>query len=85
MHRCSALTRKGKRCTLNAQEDEGMTNLADKVETGLSGRLDKLEIDMNMECWAVKTEMDVLNKLLREDGLRKGELEWNAGLLFYAA
>ncbi len=53
--------------------ESGLTGLSgrmDKVESGLTGlteRIDKLESNMDMEFRAVRIEMDVVNKSLKED------------------
>lgn len=59
----------------------GLNARMDKLETGLNarmdklddrmdkldGRIDKLESNMNMEFYAVRTEMDVMNKSLKKE------------------
>ena len=50
--------------------ESGLSGLTDKVESGLSGlseRIDKLQSDMNMEFWAVRTEMNGVNESLKKD------------------
>ena len=52
-------------------------NRMDSMETGFNGlkarmdklddRMDKLEFSMNMEFYAVRTEMDVMNKSLKKE------------------
>lgn len=49
---------------------ERMDTRMDKMESGLNGlntRMDKLESDMNMEFYAVRTEMEVVNKSLKKE------------------
>ena len=53
---------------LNGRMDQ-LDSRMDQLETGLNGlngRMDKLESDINMEFYAVRKEMDVLNKSLQE-------------------
>lgn len=48
----------------------GLSGRMDKVESGLNGlnkRIDKMESDNDMEFQAIRMEMDVANKLLRQD------------------
>ncbi len=48
----------------------GLSERIDKVESGLTGlgeRIDKLQSDMNMEFWAVRTEMNGVNESLKKD------------------
>lgn len=50
--------------------ESGLTGLGeriDRVEFGLSERIDKLHSDMNMEFWAVRTEMNGVNESLKRD------------------
>lgn len=50
-----------------------ITNLTDRVDAveagiiNLTDRVDTLETDINMEFWAVRTEMDSLNKSPKQD------------------
>ena len=36
------------------------------MESSLNGRMDKLESDINLEFYAVRKEMDVMNKLIQK-------------------
>lgn len=53
--------------------ETGIVNLTDRMDavetsiTKLTGRVDTLETDINMEFWAVRMEMDSLNKSLKQD------------------
>ena len=54
-------------------------NRMDSMENGFNGlndRMDKLESNMNMEFYAVRTEMDVLNKSLKKEiGVLSGKVD----------
>lgn len=53
--------------------ENGITTLTERMDavesgiTGLTERMDTLEENINMEFWAVRTEMDGLYKSLRQD------------------
>lgn len=49
---------------------ERMDTRMDKLESGLTGlnsRIDELESNMSLEFYAVRTEMDVVNKSLKKE------------------